>query len=131
MAWATAMLVGLFASGCGLVGSGSTGEADCPDRIKTDDVVFTSYGSTSHAATAYGQALEAVCEDTGTDAPGPVFTDESDTVTTYRLLGYQPSQVLAVPYGEDETDGFGVFFADPVSSEDRERILRELGPRER
>lgn len=130
----TALLVCVvvMTSGCGLLGPGdSTALGKCVWRIKADDVVFTSYGETQHAAQEYGDALEAECEDTGADARGSVFTESSRAVTTYRFEGYPPSQVLGVTFGGSPSDGLGVFMSDSVSADERERILRELGPLKR
>ena len=123
---ATAALAFLLAtSGCGdPTGGGSAGTADCPDRIRCEGAVFTSYGYTSRAGRGHGSALEAVCEDTGNDARGSVFTDESRLVATYRFAGYPPSEVLGVKIGR--IDGLAVFVADSVSAEERDRIYREL-----
>lgn len=119
-------------SGCGLLMSDdSTASGKCVWRIKSGDVVFTSYGETQRDAQEYGDALEAECEDTGPDARGSVFTKGSRTVTTYRFDGYPPSQVLGVTFGDSPSDGLGVFMPNSVSADERERILRDLGPLKR
>lgn len=128
-----ALVVGLalILTGCGLVGSGDAASGKCIWRIKSAEVVFDSYGETQHAAQEYGHALQAACDDTGSNARGSVFTDESLTVMTYTFSGYPPSRVLGVAFGDGPQDGLGVFMSDAVSPEDREQILRELGPLKR
>lgn len=122
--WVTALLVGVAASGCGVSGGGPETAADCASQIQVDGVVYTSHGFTSRAARAYGEALEAVCEDVGVNPRGSVFTDDSRTVPTYRFPGHPPDQVLGV---DDGADGeLGVFVADSVSRVDRDRIYEEL-----
>jgi hypothetical protein len=121
----TALALGLLTSACGgQVGAGPAGSADCSTQIRADGVVFSSYGFTRHDATEHGVARESVCEDVGSHARGSVFTGESRHLTTYRIYGYPPSQVLGVRY--PHLPRLAVFVADSVGHADRDRIYREL-----
>lgn len=110
--------------GCGLIGGGSSGSADCGTLIKAEGTVFTAVGSSSRHAERYSTALETVCEDVGQNARGAVFTDESRTLTTYRFPGYPTSEVLGVRFGDE--GALTVFLADSISAHDRDQIAREL-----
>ena len=57
---ASVVSVVVMTTGCGLLGQGdSTASGKCVWRIKSDDVVFTSYGETQNSAKGYGDALDA------------------------------------------------------------------------
>ncbi|MBC9732419.1 DUF6281 family protein [Nocardioides marmotae] len=111
----------VVAAGCSPAGSPSS--ADCSAQIRVADVVYTSHGSTSRDATRHGRADEAQCHDIGPDAGGSVFADDPEQVRTWTFEGYSPDEVLGVKYG---TNGFGVFVADTVQPDQRERIYAEL-----
>ena len=110
--------------GCGLIGGGSSGSADCGTLIKAEGTVFTAVGSSSRHAERYSTALETVCEDVGRNARGAVFTDEARTLTTYRFPVYSTSEVLGVRFGDE--GALTVFVADSINAHDRDQIAREL-----
>ena len=119
-------LVAVAASACSVLGGGgSVATADCGTRIRSAGVVFTSSGFIRQGGTAYGTALESVCEDVGKDARGSVFTDESRRLTVFRFAGYPPSQVLGARSAR--VRGFEVFVADTLDRDERDRIFEELG----
>lgn len=85
--------------------------------------MYTSYGTTSREATRHVDADEAQCHDVGPNADGSVFADNPEQVRTWTFEGYSPDEVLGVKYGKD---AFGVFIADNVPLDERERIYSEL-----
>ena len=114
-------LVLVAAAGCAQAGPRSA--ADCPDRVRFDDIVCTSYGATERAATPHATADQADCEDTGQDPQGSVFPDDPTQVRTWTFDGYPATQVLGVEYG---VDSYGVFIADTVPVDERDSILKDL-----
>lgn len=119
---ASVCLVTVVAVG-GCSGSGPQTFADCAAQVRADGVVYTSNGVTERKASKYASAERADCHDVGQDAAGSVFPDEPSQVATWTFPGYPPAKVLGVRYG---TDSFGVFIADSVPSEERERIYEDL-----
>ncbi|WP_090970199.1 DUF6281 family protein [Nocardioides exalbidus] len=116
----------LAASTAGCSDTGSTGSADCSAQIRESGVVYTSYGTTRRDATRHVEADVAQCDDIGPDA-GSVFPDDPGQVRTWVFDGYSPSDVLGVQYGRTV---FGVFVADRLHPDVRERIYRELSDAE-
>jgi len=116
----------VLTTGCSAVGGGDDdeGSSDCAVLIKADGVVFSSVGVTSTPAVELGTAQQSSCHDVGEDAPGPVFDDSSATITTYRITGYAPDQVL----GTRATNSaeLTVYVADSVSPGERQRMTHEL-----
>lgn len=114
-------LVMVVAAGCSQAGTQSS--ADCAAQVRVAGVVYTSYGTTYREATRHVDADEAQCHDVGPTAPGSVFADNPEQVRTWTFDGYSPDDVLGVKNGND---GFGVFIADNVPVDERERIHAEL-----
>ncbi len=103
--------------------SGSQSSADCAEQVRTDSVVYTSHGVTERQPRRHASAERAECEDVGKDAAGSVFPDDPTRVATWAFDGYPPAAVLGVRYGNGS---FGVFIADSLSVEERERIHEDL-----
>lgn len=59
-------------------------------------------------------------------AAGSVFPDDPDTVTAWTFDGYPATEVLGIRYGKNS---FGVFVADTVPAEERDRIYADLTKR--
>lgn len=121
-----AVLVGVsFAlSGCASDPTATGADtADCSAQIRSEGVVYTSHGYSEREAKKLGTAQQADCQDVGEDAPGSVFSDSSEPVTTWTFEGYPPTMVLGVQF---DAHTFAVFVADSVPAEDRDRIYLEL-----
>lgn len=117
-------LVLVASAGCSQAGPQLS--ADCAAQVRVAGVVYTSYGTTSRDATRHVEADEALCHDVGPNADGSVFADNPEQVRTWTFEGYSPDDVLGVKYGNT---GFGVFIADQVEPDERDRIYAELsGP---
>jgi hypothetical protein len=101
----------------------SQSSADCAAQVRVAGVLYTSYGTTSRDATRHVEADEAQCHDVGPNADGSVFADNPEQVRTWTFEGYSPNDVLGVRYGNN---GFGVFIAETVQPDERERIYAEL-----
>ena len=86
-------------------------------------VVYTSHGMTDRRASEYSTAEEADCQDVGQDAAGSVSPEQPHHVTTWEFPGYSPATVLSVRYGEDS---FGVFLAESLGPDERERVYADL-----
>ncbi len=111
------------ATSCSGIG-GSETSSDCQAQVRSDGIVYTSYGHTERRATKFSSAAEADCEDVGANPAGPVFPKSPRTVTTWRFADYPPVKVLGVRSGN--TDSFAVFVADSIPPEERDRIYEEL-----
>jgi hypothetical protein len=85
--------------------------------------VYTSNGTSERRASRYASAERANCEDVGEAAAGSVFPADPSHVTTWAFDGYPPAKVLGVRYGKDS---FGVFIADSVPADERERMYAGL-----
>ena len=114
-------LVMVATAGCSQAGTKSA--ADCAAQIRVAGVVYTSYGTTNRQAMRHVAADEAQCHDVGPNADGSVFADNPDQVRTWTFESYSPADVLGVKY---DKDGFGVFIADNVPVDERERIYADL-----
>lgn len=91
--------------------------------MRVDGVLYTSVGPTHRQASRYASAEKAECHDTGRDPGGSVFADDPERLDTWAFDGYPPTKVLGVRwYGND----LGVFIADAVPAEERERIHEDL-----
>lgn len=115
------LLVSVVATGCSQAGTQSS--ADCPDQVRVEDVVYTSWGQTERPANSHAKADQAECDDAGESPNGSVFPDDPVQVRTWTFEGYPPEMVLGIRY---DTNALGVFIADTVPVEERERIYEDL-----
>ena len=116
------LLISVVATGCSQAATQS--EADCPDTIRLEGIVYTWDGVADEKATAPHESADlADCDDTGEDSKGSVFPDDPTQVSTWTFDGYPPTQVLGVA---SDDGSFGVFIADEVTPQDRERIHTNL-----
>ena len=102
------------------------GSADCTARIRSGEIVYTSYDTTRQPATEHGTAEEAECHDVGADADGSVFTDDAPTVTTWAFEGYSTDEVVGVRQGQHR---YAVYIATSVSDAERDQLLAALRDR--
>lgn len=115
------LLTVIAVSGCS--GSDPQTSADCAAQVRVNGVVYTSYGITDRRAKKHSTAEQADCQDVGQDATGSVFPEQPHHVTTWEFPGYSPAKVLGVRYGDDS---FGVFLAESLGPDERERVYADL-----
>lgn len=113
--------ISLVATGCSQAAPQSA--VDCPDQIRAEAAVYTWHGSAEQHATAHATADLAECDDAGEDPQGSVFPADPAQVRTWTFDGHPSAKVLGVA----NPDGsFGVFIADSVTPDERERIVLDL-----
>lgn len=100
----------------------STGE--CVPMLRRDQTVYVESMRVQHQpASRIGRADDAVCEDVGKDARGPVFPPDPHQVDVWAFDGLDPTMALGV---RQEDGSFQVFVAQTVTKADAATIRDAL-----
>lgn len=115
------LAVTLLLVGCG----GPTGEtvSDCSQAVRRDATTYVEAGFTDRAASKFGHADAAECDDTGADAQGVFFPQDPQQVDVWSFDGLDPSTVIGV---QQSNETFRVFMAETLSQSQAKALSRSL-----